>query len=157
MANSDGIYDKIHIYSNITENNPLGQKVSTGDISSPIYMRIKFDDEQESAIKLGVRCDYYYHTLGDTTICAKYRDGVGVIHPSGGTSTYWKFCEDHGFSDSNEALLNGDWQDKLVITDKLTDSANHFFWAKVSSNNKMSASFDTKTVISAEAVIELNS
>lgn len=104
-------------YINVYKNNPTaggtdGTAVSTGGAyTSPITVALNASQSESKTVKLAIRCESGYTTVGDTTIA-----------DSGDTNDRWKLC----------LTENGTFADSITISTAIAN-ANVVFYAKASS------------------------
>lgn len=131
----------IHVYkTNPTVSQRDGELVSegTGDTGISIGPLDAATNEESNAIKLAIRCEIGYGSIGDTT-----------IRPTGTTASNWALALDDG----NKP---GVWQpfgSRLVMGIPITDY-NTVFWAKARANDAETARVDETVDLLVAAIVQ---
>lgn len=123
----------IHVYQGtVTAGGTNGTQVSEGTGSAPIVVGpLKASiNEESSAIKLAIRCDTDYETVGNTTIT-----------PTGTSSAKWALAPDN----SGSAGVFGSYGAALTIS-SVIDDTNTLFWAKAKATNDETTPVNDTTV-----------
>lgn len=131
MANQLRIYT-----NNPTAGKMDGTEASSGTGLTPISVTLDASKEESAAVKCAVRCDEGYKIDGDVTVSLK-----------GTSSAKWKLAADDDFTDSQSALDNAIWRDKISLAD--VAEGNVIFWAKAMSSEDEPPQKDTSVSIEA--------
>jgi hypothetical protein len=124
-------------YINIYKGNPTaagtdGTAVSTGGTyTEPITIALNASTNETKKVKLAIRCETGYTTVGDTTIA-----------DSGDTNDRWKLC----------LTENGTYTDSITITSAIS-TTNVVFWAQASSASTESPGTDRTVSLAVTATI----
>lgn len=124
-------------YINVYKGNPTaggtdGTAVSTGGTyTEPITVALNASEAETKKVKLAIRCETGYTTVGDTT-----------ISDSGDTNDRWKLC----------LTENGTYTDSITITSAI-DTTNTIFWARVSSATTENPGTDRSVSLAVSATI----
>ena len=124
-------------YINVYKNNPTagdtdGTCVSTdGDYTSPISVTLNASQNESKKIKLAIRCESGYETVGNVEIC-----------DSGDTDDRWVFS----------ATENGTYSDSLTISSTV-NATNTIFWSEASSDDSETPTTDRSVSILVEATV----
>jgi hypothetical protein len=114
-------------YINVYNNNPTtggtdGNVVSqNGAQTNPVSVTLDASISQSETVKLALRCDSGYQTVGNTTIAA-----------SGTTASKWSFC----------LTENGTYTSTLTISTTI-GTTNTIFYAKADSASSETPTTDT--------------
>lgn len=130
----------IHVYQgSVTSGGTDGTQVSEGTGLAPIAVGpLKASiNEESSPIKLAVRCDTDYETVGDTTIT-----------PTGTSSAKWALAPDNAGS----AGSFGSYGAALTISSTIDDT-NTIFWAKAKATSGEAIGNDTSVDLVVSATI----
>ena len=124
----------INVYmGNPTEGGVDGTAISTDGVqTAPLVVNLDAAQNETKKVKLGIRCESGYTTVGDTTI----RD-------NNDTDDYWKLS----------LTENGTFSDSLVIGSTIS-TVNTIFWAQASSSSLESPSRDTSVSLHIETTIQ---
>lgn len=125
-------------YMNVYMNNPTaggtdGTAVSTDDdFTAPITVTLDATQSETKIVKLGIRTETGFETVGDTT-----------ISDSNDTADFWKLSFD---SDTG-------WTDTLVFSDTIV-ATNSIFYAKASSATTESPQRDRSVKLNVQSIIK---
>lgn len=124
----------INIYSgNPTEGLTDGTLVSTGNLqTAPVTVTLDASINESKKIKLAIRCESGYETLGDTT-----------ISDSNDTNDRWKFSLSE----------NGTFADSITISSTI-GATNVIFWAQASSSDSENPVRDSSVSIRIATTIQ---
>jgi len=131
----------IHVYqgASITSGGTEGTLVSEGTGLSPISVTLNAtNNEVSSPIKLALRCETGYQTVGNT-----------VITPTGTTASKWQLAPDNAGS----AGTFGAYGDPLTIS-SVIGATNTLFWAKAKSTSDETPINDSSVDLEVTATIE---
>ncbi len=129
--------NQLHIYTNNpTAGKTDGTEASSGTGLIPISVTLDASKAESAAVKCAVRCDEGYKIDGGVTVSLK-----------GTSSAKWKLARDDDYADSQSALSNAIWQDKIALTD--VADGNVIFWAKAMSSKDEPPQKDTSVSIEA--------
>ena len=129
--------NQLHIYTNNpTAGKTDGTEASSGTGLTPISVTLDASKAESAAVKCAVRCDEGYKIDGGVTVSLK-----------GTSSVKWKLARDDDYADSQSALSNAIWQDKIALTD--VADGNVIFWAKAMSSKDEPPQKDTSVSIEA--------
>lgn len=124
-------------YINVYKGNPTaggtdGTVVSTGGTyTAPISVALNATENETKKVKLAIRCETGYTTVGDTTLA-----------DSGDTNDRWKLC----------LTENGTYTDSITISSAI-DTTNTVFWAKASSASTENPGTDRSVSIAVTTTI----
>ncbi len=124
-------------YINVYKNNPTvglqdGTCVSTGGTyTEPISVTLNASTNESKKVKLAIRCESGYKTVGDTTIT-----------DSGDSDDRWKLC----------TTENGTYADSITISTAI-GTTNTIFWAQASSSSVETPSTDRSVSLQVTATI----
>ena len=124
-------------YINIYKGNPTaagtdGTAVSTGGTyTEPITVALNASEAETKKVKLAIRCESGYTTVGDTTIA-----------DSGDTNDRWKLC----------LTENGTYTDSITISSTI-GTTNVIFWAQASSATTENPGTDRSVSLAVSATI----
>lgn len=124
-------------YINVYKNNPTagssdGTVVSTdGVYSAPITVTLNATNNESKTVKLAVRCEPGFETVGDTT-----------ISDVGDTYDRWKLC----------LTENGTYTDSITIS-SVIDDTNTIFYAKAFSSQAETPSTDRSVSLELTATV----
>lgn len=124
-------------YINVYKGNPTaggtdGTAVSTGGTyTEPITVALNASEAETKKVRLAIRCETGYTTVGDTT-----------ISDSGDTNDRWKLC----------LTENGTYTDSITITSAI-DTTNTIFWAQASSATTENPGTDRSVSLAVSATI----
>ncbi len=129
--------NQLHIYTNNpTAGKTDGTEASSGTGLTPISVTLDASKAESAAVKCAVRCDEGYKIDGDV-----------IVSLTGTNMTKWKLTTDNDFTDSQSALENAIWQDKITLSD--VANGNVIFWAKAMSSEDEPPQKDTSVSIEA--------
>ena len=129
--------NQLHIYTNNpTAGKTDGTEASSGTGLIPISVTLDASKAESAAVKCAVRCDEGYKIDGDVTVSLK-----------GMSSAKWKLARDDDFADSQSALSNAIWLDKISLSN--VADGNVIFWAKAMSSEDEPPQKDTSVSIEA--------
>lgn len=129
--------NQLHIYTNNpTAGKTDGTEASSGTGLTPISVTLDASKAESAAVKCAVRCDDGYKIDGDVMVSLK-----------GTSSAKWKLAVDDNFADSQSALSNALWRDKIALSD--VADGNVIFWAKAMSSEDEPPQKDTSVNIEA--------
>lgn len=124
-------------YINLYKNNPTaggtdGTAISTdGTYTNPLTVSLNATINESKTVKLAVRTEAGYATVGDT-----------VISDVGDTNDRWKLC----------LTENGTFTDSITISNVITN-ANTVFYAKASSVDTETPSTDRSVSLQVQTTI----
>lgn len=124
-------------YINLYKNNPTaggtdGTAISTdGTYTNPLTVSLNATINESKTVKLAVRTEAGYTTVGDT-----------VISDVGDTNDRWKLC----------LTENGTFTDSITISNAITN-ANTVFYAKASSVDTETPSTDRSVSLQVQTTI----
>lgn len=123
-----GLYH--HIYTNNpTAGNTDGTMISeNGAMTAPLTVTLDAAKSESKIIKLAIRCEEGYETIGDTTISIYHDNGNGTYTPTGGNVEKWKLAADLSQAGMLTATIatNAAAGDKIVIGDVTLTAGTDF-------------------------------
>lgn len=113
-----------------------GTAISTDDTqTAPLVVNLDASQNEAKKVKLGIRCESGYQTVGDVTILA-YND----------TNDRWKFS----------LTENGTYSDTITIPSTIYNN-NVIFWAQASSSSLESPMRDTSVKLRIRGNVQVSS
>lgn len=123
-----GVYHHIYM-NNPTAGNQDGTMISEdGAMTAPLSITLDAASNESKIVKLAIRCDAGYETIGETVIAPYYNKGDGTYEPTGGNVEKWKLAADLSKAGTLVATIttNAAAGDKVTIGDATLTAGTDF-------------------------------